>query len=250
MTGHRATAGVALAGSLRGRPGIGTRDDGTSMSKLSLLLVEDHATFRHALRAVIDAEDDLEISAETDRAELAGSLAVDCGAAVAIIDLDLPGSDGIAAIEAIRRDAPDTACLVLTALRDEAEFGRALEAGAAAILHKSTDMEELLTAIRQVGRGASLLSPLDTHAWLQAYRQQRDRRRLVALLADSLTPREKQVLAHLADGGTNASIAEELGISTETVQTHIRNLMGKLDVRSRLEAVTEAIRLGLVDPPS
>lgn len=220
------------------------------MTRISLLLVEDHTSFRHALRAVISAEDDLEIAAETDRAEDAARLAADREADVAIVDLDLPGGDGIDAITGIRRAAPDTACLVLTALNDDAEFGRAIEAGAVAILHKSADMDDLLDAIRHVGRGASLLSPLDTHRWLQAYREQRRRRRRLALLDGSLTPREKQVLAHLADGGTNASIAAELDISAETVQTHIRNLMGKLDVGSRLEAVTEAIRLGLVPPPS
>jgi DNA-binding NarL/FixJ family response regulator len=140
--------------------------------------------------------------------------------------------------------------VVLTALQDDAEMGRAVEAGAAAILHKSVDIEELLQVIRSASNGLSLLSPADTTRWLQARGQARDRRWRTALIEQTLTPREREVLALLAHGGTNQSIARELVISPETVQTHVRNLMAKVDERSRLALVTTAIRLGIVDPPS
>ncbi|HEX2028610.1 MAG TPA: response regulator transcription factor [Nitriliruptorales bacterium] len=216
----------------------------------TLLLVEDHASFREALQAVIAMEDDLTVVAHVDRGEQAGQAAAEHRPDVAVVDLDLPGVDGIEAVRAIRRNSPGTACLVLTALRDEVELGRAVQAGAAAILHKAVEIQELLAAIRRVASGATLLSPADMSRWLQAASAARDRQWLGELLDRTLSPREKEVLELLAQGGTSQAIAAELNISVETVQTHVRNVLAKLDVRSRLEAVAKAIRLGLVDPPS
>lgn len=216
----------------------------------TLLLVEDHASFREALQAVIAMEDDLAVVAQVDRGEQAGTAAAEHNPDVAVVDLDLPGADGIAAVHAIRRSSPGTACLVLTALRDEVELGRAVQAGAAAVLHKAVEIDELLAAIRRVASGATLLSPADTSRWLQAAVAARDRWWLGELLDRTLSPREKEVLELLAQGGTSQGIAADLQISVETVQTHVRNVLAKLDVGSRLEAVAKAIRLGLVDPPS
>lgn len=227
--------------------GLAAAGDATS---LRVLLVEDHASFRHALRAVFALEQDLSIVAEIDDGTLAGAAAAEHQPDVAVVDLDLPGADGIEALAEIRLANPDTACVVLTALEDDAEMGRAVEAGAAAILHKSVDIEELLQVIRSASAGMSLLSPSDTTRWLQARGQARDRRWQTALLEQKLTRREREVLALLAHGGTNRSIARDLVISPETVQTHVRNLMAKVDERSRLALVTTAIRLGIVDPPS
>lgn len=217
--------------------------------KLSLLLVEDHASFREALEAVITMSDDLEVVADVDRAELAAEAASRHEPDVAIVDLDLPGADGVSALADIHEASPDTACVVLTALRDEVEMGRAIEAGAAAILHKSVDIEEILEAVRGAARGATLVSPHDAGRWLRAYREARDRMWHTTLVDRSLTPREKEILGLLAEGGRTETIAKQLGIRPSTVQTHIRNVMGKLDVPTRLEAVTTAIRLGIVDPP-
>lgn len=218
--------------------------------QLQVVLVEDHASFRHALRAVFALEEDLTVVAEVDDGTLAGPVAAEHRPDVAVVDLDLPGADGIEALAEIRAASPDTACVVLTALQDDAEMGRAVEAGAAAILHKSVDIEELLQVIRSASNGLSLLSPADMTRWLQARGQARDQRWRTALIEQKLTPREREVLALLAHGGTNQSIARVLVISPETVQTHVRNLMAKVDERSRLALVTTAIRLGIVDPPS
>lgn len=216
---------------------------------IALMLVEDHTSYREALEAVMGLEDDLHVVASVGRGDLAGDLAAQHRPDVAMIDLDLPGADGIDALADVRRTSPTTACIVLTALRDDVEFGRAIEAGAAAILHKATEMVHLLSAIRAVAGGASLLAPGDTARWLRALAASRDQAWTAQLLRDSLSPREIGVLALLAQGGTNRTIARALGISPETVQTHIRNLLGKLGVGSRLEAVAKAIRVGLVAPP-
>jgi DNA-binding NarL/FixJ family response regulator len=215
-----------------------------------VLLVEDHASFRHALRAVFALEQDLLVVGEVEDGTQAAAAAAEHRPDVAVVDLDLPGADGIEALADIRQASPDTACVVLTALQDDAEMGRAVEAGAAAILHKSVEIDDLLQVIRRASTGMNLLSPNDTTRWLQARGRQRDLRWQTALLEQKLTRREREVLALLAHGGTNQSIARELVISPETVQTHVRNLMAKVDERSRLALVTTAIRLGIVDPPS
>ncbi|MFN2557327.1 MAG: LuxR C-terminal-related transcriptional regulator [Nitriliruptorales bacterium] len=216
---------------------------------ITLMLVEDHASFRQALEAVMALEDDLTVVAHVGRGDVAGEAAAERRPDVAIVDLDLPGADGIDALADIRRNSPTTACLVLTGLLDDVELGRAIEAGAAAVFHKTVEIVELISAVRTIAGGASLLAATDSARCLQALAAARDRHWYARLLGDSLSPREREVLALLAQGETNRTIAQSLGISAETVQTHVRNLLGKLDVGSRLEAVAKAMRLGLVDPP-
>lgn len=126
---------------------------------ITLMLVEDDASFRAALEAVFGLQDDLRVVAQVGRGEMAGEVAAEQLPDVVIVDLDLPGGDGVDALEAVRRTSPDSACLVLTALNDDVELGRAIEAGAAAIVHKSAEMSELLDAIRAVVRGENLLDP-------------------------------------------------------------------------------------------
>ncbi len=214
---------------------------------INLILVEDHASFRKAMEAVFAVEEDLRVVAQVGRGDLAGDVAEEHLPDVAIVDLDLPGSDGVAALTAVRQNSPDTACLVLTALSDDLELGRAIEAGAAAIIHKSTEMNELLSAIRAVARGANLLDPGRMARRLGALRVAREAQWQAQLLNERLTAREKDVLALLAAACSNREIAKELGISVETVQTHVRNLLAKLKVSSRLEAATKAIKLDLVE---
>ena len=216
---------------------------------ISLLFVEDHASYREALRAVMATEPDLHVVAEVDTPDEAGAAAAQSRPGVALVDLDLPYGDGVGAIAHIRAASPATTCVVLSALTDEAELGRAIEAGASAVLHKSIDIPQLLKAIRAVADGAVLLPPAETTARLRALAAHRERDWRSRLMRQSLTPREVEVLQHLTYGEDNSSIAEALRISHETVQTHVRNILSKLVVGSRLEAVVTALRLGLVEPP-
>jgi DNA-binding NarL/FixJ family response regulator len=153
-------------------------------------------------------------------------------------------------INDLRAQTPAPACLVLTALNDPAELGRAVEAGAAAVLHKSADMTELLRVLRQVAAGGNELVAGQTSDWLRALAAERERTWRARTMRDALTAREAEILQLLADGHGSRAIAEKLFISPETVQTHVRNLLGKLGVGSRLEAVTLALRLGLVRAPA
>lgn len=216
---------------------------------ITIMLVEDHVSYRQALEAVVSLEPDLTVVARVGRGDEAAAEAARHTPTVAVVDLDLPGTDGVEALAAIRRVSPDTRCVVLTALTDNAELGRAIEAGAGAVVHKSVEITDLLAAVRRVARGASLLVPDETARRLQALAARRDDEWQARLLRDTLTPRELQVLDLLAQGDNNDDIAQMLDISRDTVQTHVRNLMGKLDVGSRLEAVIVRLRFGLVEPP-
>ncbi len=214
-----------------------------------VLLVEDHASYRQALEIVMAQSADLEVVAQVERADQAGPAAAEHRPDVAIVDLDLAGGSGIDALADIRRAAPDTTTVVLSALTDDVEFGRAIEGGAAAVLHKSIDIPDLLGILRRVAAGAVILPAEDTSRRLQALALQRGQEWHARLLAEQLTDRERQVLQGLANGRDHRAIAREFGISPETVQTHIRNLHAKMGVGSRLEAVVKAIRMGLVEPP-
>ncbi len=216
---------------------------------ITILLVEDHATFRQALGGVVADESDMEVAKQAETAEEAAEVAERFRPTVAVIDLDLTTSSGVDAIADIRRASPDTACIVLSALRDDVEFGRAIEAGASALLHKSVDISELLQVIRTVAAGGTILPPGETSRRLHALAASRREEWQARLLAEQLTPRERQVLQYLAQGADKMQIATELHISPDTVKTHIRSILSKLNVNSRLEAVVEALRLKLVDAP-
>ena len=215
----------------------------------NVLLVEDHASFRQALGIVLDLEPDLTVTAQLDRVDLTTLAAAAAGVDVAIIDLDLPGVDGVEVVTHLRRLPDPPGCVVLTGLLDDRELGRAIEAGASAVLHKSTAMPEVIAAVRTVAAGGTVLPASDTSRRLQALARDRERRWHASLLAERITAREREILEHLVFGLGNADIAARLGISPETVQTHIRNLLSKLGASSRLEAVSLALQHGLVDPP-
>lgn len=216
---------------------------------INVMLVEDHASFRQALGAVLMLEADLDVVAQlgTGMVEAARSAAAE--ADVAIVDLELPEGDGVGVVAALREDDPPTPAVVLTGLRDDRKLGLAIEAGAAAVLSKTAEMQDIIDAVRVVAAGGSVLPPVETSRRLQALAKDRDRHWRSKLLADQLTAREAEIIEHLVYGLGNADIATRLGISPETVQTHIRNLMGKLGASSRLEAVSLALQHGLVEPP-
>lgn len=216
---------------------------------ISVLLVEDHASFRQAITMVLHSEPDLVAAGDVGTVEEAVAAAEVTTPDVAVVDLDLPDGDGLAAIREMRKVSPKTACVVLSALTDDVAFGAAIETGASAVLHKSIEIPDLLDAIREVAAGRAVLPAADTSRRLQALARSRDQNWHAQLLEQSLTAREKEVLQLLARGAGNRRIGRELGISPETVQTHIRNMLAKLAVGSRLEAVVKALRLGLVDPP-
>lgn len=215
---------------------------------ISVVLVEDHTSYAQALAAVIELTDDIEVVGRAQSADDAAEVLAQHAPDVAVVDLDLPGASGVDVLDALRDRQAGTAAVVLTALIDEAELGRAVEAGAAAVLHKSVDVTELLDVVRRVADGGSVLAAGPTSSWLRALAAERERTWMARTIRDTLTPRETEILQLLAAGHGSDAIAAQLVISADTVQTHVRNLLGKLGVGSRLEAVTLALRMGIITP--
>ena len=213
-----------------------------------ILLVEDHASFRQALAFMFEREPEFIVAGQ------AGSLAearafmhkVPDGIDVAVIDLALPDGDGFGLIEELA-SRPDVMTLVLSASLEPTRFARAVEAGAAGVLHKSAAIGEIVEAVRRLKSGEALLSPAEVIDMLRMVSRKRQEEYEAQRAIETLTPREKQVLQALAEGLDSKDIAEKLHITVETERTHMVNILGKLDVHSRLQALVFAARHGLVE---
>lgn len=210
-----------------------------------VLLVEDHTAFRQALAFMINREPDLEVAGQAGSlAEARGQLT---GIDVAVVDIDLGDGSGVELIPDLRNANPQGMVLMLTGTSDEAQIAAAVEAGAAGVLHKSVPINEIIEAIRRLSAGEILMSPQEIIKLLRFATRRRAEERKVAMMTAQLTPREFDVLQALATGASDKEIAQELHVSTETVRTHMVNILGKLDVSSRLQALVFAVRHGLVD---
>ena len=212
-----------------------------------ILLVEDHASFRQTLAFVFDKEPGYEVVAQAGtlaeaRGEMDG-LEADLG----VIDLSLPDGEGTELIEELREANPDFAALVLTASLDRAEHARAVEAGAAGVLHKSADVDTILDATRRLGEGETLLSEDELIALLRLAGQNREEEVEARASIEQITPREREVLQMLAEGLSNKEIAAKLHMSVDTERTHMMNILNKMGVHSRIQALVFAARYGLVE---
>jgi DNA-binding NarL/FixJ family response regulator len=213
------------------------------------MLIEDHTSFRQTLAFVLNNEPDFEVVAEAASISEARSIIAREGSGIdlAVVDLDLPDGEGTEIIPVLRAANPNFAALVLTASLDREDLARTVEAGAAGILHKSADLDDILTAIRSVASGGRLLSNNEIVEMLRLASRTRERERDARRAANQLTPRELDVLEALANGLSNKQIAERLHISLETERTHIMNIMTKLGAHSRLQALLFCLRYGIVD---
>lgn len=209
------------------------------------MLVEDHATFREPLTFMFDRETDFEVVAE------AGSLAEAReklgGIDLAVVDLNLPDGDGTELIGELRAGNPRGIVLVLTANDDREVHARAVEAGAAGVLHKSVRVGEVVGAVRRLLAGESLLSTDEVVGLLRLAGRTRDRDRHAQRSVEQLTPREREVLQALAGGLSDKEIAEKLHVGVGTVRNHLVSIFGKLGVNSRLQALVFAVRQGVVE---
>lgn len=214
-----------------------------------VLLVDDHASFRQTLALVFENEPEFEVVAQAGsladaRSVLEGS---EIEADLGVIDLSLPDGEGTSIIKDLRAANPEFAALVLTASLDRAEHARAVEAGAAGVLHKSADVDEILDSTRRLAAGETLLSPDELVELLRLAGRSREEEREARASIEQLTRREKEVLRALASGLSNKEIAAQLHMSVDTERTHMMNILNKLGVHSRLQALLFAARHGLVD---
>ena len=212
-----------------------------------LFLVEDHASFRQTLALVFDQEPDFEVVAQAGTVAEARRVMQNREADLAVVDLSLPDGEGVELIEELREANPLFAALVLTASLDRAEHARAVEAGAAGILHKSAEVDEILDAARGLAAGETLLSPEELVELLRIAGQSREEEREARASIEQLTRREREVLMALSEGLSNKQIAERLHMSVDTERTHMMNILNKLGVHSRLQALLFAARHGLVE---
>jgi two-component system nitrate/nitrite response regulator NarL len=214
-----------------------------------ILLVDDHASFRQTLAFVFDQQPDYEVVAQ------AGSLAearralegLENEPDLGVIDLSLPDGEGTELIKDLRETNEDFAALLLTASLDRTDHARAVEAGAAGVVHKSADVDEVLDATRRISEGETLLSPGELVEMLRIASQDREEEREARANIEQLTRREREVLQALGEGLSNKEIAERLHMSVDTERTHMMNILSKLGVHSRLQALLVAARHGLVE---
>jgi len=211
--------------------------------KIKVLIADDHTIVRSGVRLLLDAEPDIDVVGEAldgvEAVELVESLRPD----VVLMDITMPGMDGMEATRHIKAEWPEVNVLVLTMHRRDEYFFEMLKAGASGYVLKGAETNELIHAVRIVGRGEVFLYPTMTRKLVQDYLER------VAgggEPEDALTPREQQILSLLADGYSNKEIAERLVISPSTVYTHRSSLMEKLDLSSRRELIKYARRHGLI----
>jgi two-component system response regulator NreC len=214
------------------------------MSKIRLLLVDDHEIVRAGLRMLFTAEEDMVIAGEVGSAEEAIQAVQDLKPDVVLMDVAMPGMSGIEATRRIKEANPDVVVLALTMHEDEQYFFEMLNAGASGYIPKRAAPDDLASAIRVVSQGNVFLYPSLAKLLVQDFLHRAESES--DGVGDILTPREREVLTHIAEGLTNREIAEALVISHKTVDRHRENIMRKLNLHNRVELVKYAIEKGLI----
>jgi two-component system NarL family response regulator len=215
---------------------------------IRVLIADDHELFRRGLKMVLEAEEDIDVVAETEDGAATVTRVGELAPDVVLMDVRMPRMNGIAATREIREEFPATRILMLTVSDDEDDLFDAVKAGANGYLLKEISIEEVADAVRAVAEGRSLLSPSMAAKLLSEFaalaRQAADDD---ASAAPRLTSRELEVLKRVAVGLSNEEIAAEMGITESTVRNHVANILAKLQLRSRMEAAIVAIHDRLVD---
>ena len=213
--------------------------------KIKVLLVDDHTIVRKGLRALLDAEPEIEVIGEAETGREALQQAHELLPDIVLMDISMPDMNGAEATRQIRHRLPSAKILVLSMHADEEFVFQLLRAGASGYLIKKTAPEELILAIKTVFQGHSFLSPAISNTVIDAYVRRADE-----MTAEDhyeiLTEREREILQLVAEGRTSREISELLHITARTVETHRANLMAKLDIHTVAELTKYAIRRGII----
>jgi DNA-binding NarL/FixJ family response regulator len=214
------------------------------------LIVDDHALFRRGLEMVLAAEDDIELVGEASDGAEAVEKAAESLPDVVLMDIRMPKSSGIEACRAMKEAAPSSKIVMLTISDEEEDLFEAIRAGASGYLLKDIPLDEVADVVRAVHGGQSLINPSMARKLLTEFAtlaKRDDEERAQQVPAPKLTDREMQVLKLVARGMNNRDIAKELFISENTVKNHVRNILEKLQIHSRMEAVMIAVREKLIE---
>lgn len=204
------------------------------MSKIKVMIVDDHVMVRKGLVVLLDNFDDMEVVAEAGNGQMAVDMVKQTITDVVLMDMIMPRMDGISATREIRKVAPLTQVIMLTSFSEENGVQDALKAGAIGYLMKNVSGDELANAIRRAAEGQSTLAPEAAQALIRATTRP-------PALGNDLTEREREVLSHMTEGLNNREIAERLIISSSTVKNHVSSILDKLGTTSRTHAVALAL---------
>ncbi len=212
---------------------------------LRILLVDDHEVVRVGVRALIERQEAMEIVGEAGTVREAISLAEQLKPDVVLLDVRLPGGDGLEACRQIKAHRPETRIIVLTSFPDDEVLFDAIACGADGYVLKQIGSDDLIQALRRVGRGESLLDPALMDRVFAKMREVRRQERAHAFA--ELNAQEMQILAHIAEGATNREIGEALHLSEKTVRNYVSIILSKLDLASRAQAAAYAARHRIED---
>jgi len=213
-----------------------------------ILLVDDHVLVRSGMKALLDAQPDLEVTGEAGNGAEGVELALQSHPDVVLMDLAMPVLDGIEATRRILAAGSSARILVVTSHDDDSLVLRALRAGATGFFLKDAAADRLAEAVRAVAKGDTLLAPPIARRLVESQLGSSGTRVALRPRFDPLTEREKDITRRLARGLSNAALAQELGLSEATIKTHVTRLLTKLQVRSRVQAVVLAYESGFIRP--
>ena len=213
--------------------------------KIRILIVDDHAIVREGLRGLIEVEPDMELAGEAESGEQGVEMALNLRPDVILMDLVMPGIDGVAALGKIKSEWEEARILVLTSFLENDQVFPAIESGALGYLLKDTKPEELLTSIRGIYNGETMLHPSIAKKIMDRIQEPAENEKPNG---QELTQREMDVLLLLAHGDGDRDIAEKLIVSESTVHFHVGNILSKLHLANRTQAALYAIGEGLVKP--
>lgn len=209
--------------------------------KIRVLITDDHEMVRIGVSAYLSAQPDIEVVGEAENGEKAVKLALELRPDIILMDLVMDGMDGIQATKEIIERWPDAKIIIVTSFLDDDKVYPALEAGATSYILKTSKASEIAEAIRKTFDGQTILEPEVTNKMMAKMRSKNE-----SLPHEELTPREREVLLLMAEGKSNQEIADELFIALKTVKVHVSNILSKLDVEDRTQAVIYAFKHSLV----
>lgn len=213
---------------------------------IKILIADDHRTFAEALKMALAQEPGIKVTAVVHDGDEAVEISRKKHPDIVLMDVAMPRTDGITATKEIKRERPDTRVVMLSAYEEDHTVARAIDAGASGFLSKLSPMKDVARSIRAAYRGEPLIEPQEVRRILRHLRRRRAQDSADRGRVDRLSPRETEILQGLANGLSPEQLAERMGISRNTLRTHVQNILIKLKVHSKLEALSLAIRHGKV----